>query len=301
MSDANSTPVGFIGLGNMGGPMAINLAKAGYPVKAFDLSADACKKVAEGGATIAASAADAVKGAKVVVSMLPASRHVEGLYLGDKGLLALLEPGTLVLDSSTIAPVSARKVAESATARGLEFLDAPVSGGTAGAAAGTLTFMVGGDTAVLERATPLIKSMGANIFHAGGHGAGQGAKLCNNMLLAILMIGTSEALSLGKSLGLDSKVLSEVMRRSSGGNWTLEKYNPVPGVMEGVPASRGYTGGFGTDLMLKDVGLALEAALGSGACVPLGGLARELYASHSKAGHGGLDFSSIIGLINPQL
>jgi 3-hydroxyisobutyrate dehydrogenase len=300
VSDPKNTPVAFIGLGNMGGPMAINLAKAGYPVAAFDLSAEACKKVAEGGASIAASAADAVKGAKVVVSMLPASRHVEGLYLGDNGLLAKLSPGTLVIDSSTIAPASARKVAEAAAAKGVLFLDGPVSGGTAGATAGTLTFMVGGDTATLEAATPLIKSMGANIFHAGGVGAGQGAKLCNNMLLAILMIGTSEALSLGMSLGLDPKVLSEVMRRSSGGNWTLEKYNPVPGVAEGVPASRGYTGGFGTDLMLKDVGLALEAALGTGACVPLGGMARELYAAHSKAGNGGLDFSSIINMLNAK-
>jgi 3-hydroxyisobutyrate dehydrogenase len=294
-----SDTIAFIGLGNMGGPMALNLRKAGHAVRAFDLSPAACSAAVAQGLTISASAADAVAGAQTVVSMLPASRHVESLYLGDDGLLARLAKGTLVVDSSTIAPASSRKVAEAAQARGLAFIDAPVSGGTAGAAAGTLTFMIGGEAADVERATPLLKCMGANLFHAGAHGAGQATKLCNNMLLAVLMIGTSEALSLGASLGLDPKVLSEVMRRSSGGNWALEKYNPVPGVMDAAPASRGYSGGFGTDLMLKDLGLAVEAALASGSSVPLGGLARELYAAHSKAGHGGLDFSSIIGLVAP--
>jgi len=291
--------IAFIGLGNMGAPMALNLFKAGHTVRAFDLNAQACKAVALQGVTVSTSAANAVDSADIVISMLPASRHVESLYLGDTGLLKLLPKGTLVIDSSTIAPASARKVAEAASGAGLAFLDAPVSGGTAGAAAGTLTFMIGGDAGDLERATPVLRHMGANLFHAGGHGAGQATKLCNNMLLAVLMIGTSEALSLGASLGLDPKVLSEVMRRSSGGNWALEKYNPVPGVMDAAPASRGYCGGFGTDLMLKDLGLAVEAALASGSSVPLGGLARELYAAHSKAGQGGLDFSSIIGLVAP--
>jgi len=292
--------IAFIGLGNMGAPMAQNLFKAGHAVRAFDLSADACKAVALQGVTVSTSASNAVDGAGIVISMLPASRHVESLYLGEAGLLKLLPKGTLVIDSSTIAPASARKVAEAASSAGLAFLDAPVSGGTAGAAAGTLTFMIGGDADDLERATPVLRNMGANLFHAGGHGAGQATKLCNNMLLAVLMIGTSEALSLGQSLGLDTKVLSEVMRRSSGGNWALEKYNPMPGVMDTAPASRGYSGGFGTDLMLKDLGLAVEAALASGSSVPLGGLARELYAAHSKAGHGGLDFSSVIGMLSPD-
>lgn len=295
--------IAFIGLGNMGGPMALNLRKAGHEVAAFDLSAEACQRHADQGLRIAPSAAAAVEGAQVVITMLPASRHVESLFLpqGDApGLLAALPAGTLVIDSSTIAPASARKVADAARARGLAFLDAPVSGGTAGAAAGTLTFMIGGDAATVQRATPVLKQMGANLFHCGDAGAGQATKLCNNMLLAVLMIGTSEALALGNALGLDTKVLSEVMRRSSGGNWALEKYNPMPGVMEAAPASRGYTGGFGTDLMLKDLGLALEAALGANAAVPLGGLARQLYAAHSKAGHGGEDFSSILKLLTGE-
>ena len=299
MSDPHT--IAFIGLGNMGAPMALNLRKANHTVRAFDLSASACSAAAAQGLVISASAAEAVTGADVVISMLPASRHVESLYLGDAGLLSKIAKGTLVIDSSTIAPASSRKVAEAAQASGLPFLDAPVSGGTAGAAGGTLTFMIGGDASDLERATPILKCMGANLFHAGAVGAGQATKLCNNMLLAVLMIGTSEALTLGQSLGLDPKVLSEVMRRSSGGNWALEKYNPMPGVMDGVPASRGYGGGFGSDLMLKDLGLAVEAALASGSSVPLGGLARELYAAHSKAGQGGLDFSSIIGMMAPRM
>lgn len=295
--------IAFIGLGHMGGPMALNLHKAGHAVAAFDLSADACARLQADGMPVAPSAAAAAEGAAVVVSMLPASRHVEGLFLGSgdaPGLLAALPAGTLVIDSSTIAPASARKVADAAAARGLAFLDAPVSGGTAGAAAGTLTFMIGGEAATVERATPVLKAMGANLFHCGAAGAGQATKLCNNMLLAVLMIGTSEALALGQSLGLDANVLSEVMRRSSGGNWALEKYNPVPGVMPAAPASRGYSGGFGTDLMLKDLGLAMEAALGSGSSVPLGGLARQLYAMHSLSGHGGEDFSSIYAAIRAR-
>ena len=300
MSAARSASIAFIGLGNMGLPMAANLAKAGHVVTGFDLSEAAKTQAASQGLKLAASAAEAAQGADVVVTMLPASRHVEGLYLGDGGLLAQLPADTLVIDSSTIAPASARKVAEAATAKKLAFLDAPVSGGTAGAAAGTLTFMIGGDEAVFARAKPYLERMGANLVHAGAHGAGQATKLCNNMLLGILMLGTSEALALGRSLGLDPKTLSDVMRRSSGGNWVLEKYNPVPGVMDGVPASRGYSGGFGTDLMLKDLGLAVEAAIGTGASVPLGGLARQLFAVHSKTGHGGLDFSSVIDLIDAK-
>ncbi|RYF33691.1 MAG: 3-hydroxyisobutyrate dehydrogenase, partial [Comamonadaceae bacterium] len=247
--------IAFIGLGNMGGPMAMNLLKAGHTLSAFDLSADACKKFAADGLPITASAAATVEGAEVVISMLPASAHVEGLYLGADGLLEKIAPGTLVIDSSTIAAATSRKVAESAAKRGIAVIDAPVSGGTGGAIAGTLTFMVGGSDADLERARPVLEKMGANIFHAGAAGAGQTAKICNNMLLGILMIGTSEALALGVANGIDPKVLSEIMRRSSGGNWALEKYNPMPGVMETSPSSKNYAGGFGTDLMLKDLGL----------------------------------------------
>ena len=292
--------IAFIGLGNMGGPMAMNLKKAGHEVKAFDLSAEACKKYAAEGLSIASSAADSVAGAEVVISMLPASAHVEGLFLGGAGKPGLLESiaaGTLVIDSSTIAAATSRKVAEAAAAKGIAMIDAPVSGGTGGAIAGTLTFMVGGEAKDLERARPVLEKMGANIFHAGAAGAGQTAKICNNMLLGILMIGTSEALALGVANGLDPKVLSEIMRRSSGGNWALEKYNPMPGVMETAPASKNYAGGFGTDLMLKDLGLAQENATAVRAATPLGGLARSLYAAHSLAGHGALDFSSVLKLV----
>ena len=288
--------IAFIGLGNMGGPMALNLLKAGHTLSAFDLSADACKKFAADGLPIAASAAATVEGAEVVISMLPASAHVEGLYLGTEGLLEKIAPGTLVIDSSTIAAATSRKVAEAAAKRGIAVIDAPVSGGTGGAIAGTLTFMVGGSDGDLARARPVLEKMGANIFHAGAAGAGQTAKICNNMLLGILMIGTSEALALGVANGLDPKVLSEIMRRSSGGNWALEKYNPMPGVMETSPASKHYAGGFGTDLMLKDLGLAQENAAAVRASTPLGGMARNLYAAHSLAGHGALDFSSVLKL-----
>lgn len=292
--------IAFIGLGNMGGPMALNLHKAGHTLSAFDLSVDACKKFGAEGLPIAKSAAETVAGAEVVISMLPASAHVEGLFLGGAGkpgLLDSIQAGTLVIDSSTIAAATSRKVAEAAAAKGVAMIDAPVSGGTGGAIAGTLTFMVGGETADLERARPVLEKMGANIFHAGAAGAGQTAKICNNMLLGILMIGTSEALALGVANGLDPKVLSEIMRRSSGGNWALEKYNPMPGVMETSPASKNYAGGFGTDLMLKDLGLAQENASAVRASTPLGGLARSLYAAHSLAGHGALDFSSVLKLV----
>jgi len=292
--------IAFIGLGHMGGPMALNLRKAGYSLKAFDLSEEACKKYDAEGLPIAASAAEAVADADVVISMLPASVHVEGLFLGSAGKPALLDSiraGALVIDSSTIAAATSRKVAEAAAAKGIAMIDAPVSGGTGGAIAGTLTFMVGGETDDLDRARPVLEKMGANIFHAGGVGAGQTAKICNNMLLGILMIGTSEALALGVANGLDPKVLSEIMRRSSGGNWALEKYNPMPGVMEAAPASKNYAGGFGTDLMLKDLGLAQENAIAVRAATPLGGLARSLYAAHSLAGHGALDFSSVLKLL----
>jgi len=297
-----SERVAFIGLGNMGGPMAVNLRKAGFDVTATDLSAAARDKVAGEGVPVTATAAEALAGATVVISMLPASRHVESLYLGDgtaanPGLLATLPAGVRVIDCSTIAPASARKVAAAAQARGLSMIDAPVSGGTAGAAAATLTFMVGGEAECVEAARPLLAAMGRNVFHAGASGAGQVAKVCNNMLLAIHMIGTAEALSLGEANGMDAGVLSEIMKQSSGDNWSLQKYNPMPGVMAAVPASRDYAGGFGSDLMLKDLGLAEEAALAAGASIPLGGLARNLYAAHSAGGSGALDFSSIIRLL----
>ncbi len=297
MTTTSHPAVAFIGLGNMGGPMAANLVKAGFPVRVFDLVPAAVETAVAAGATSAASAAEAVKGAQVVISMLPASRHVEGLFLGENGLLAAIEPGALVIDSSTIAPASARKVAQAAAARGLAMIDAPVSGGTAGAAAGTLTFIVGGEGDALERARPLLSAMGKNIFHMGGAGAGQVAKLCNNMALGVIMAATGEAIALGVAHGLDARALSQMMAVSTSRSWATEVCNPWPGVLENAPASRGYSGGFGNDLMLKDLGLAAEAAMGTGASIPLGELARNLYAMNSQAGRGRLDFSSVVKLL----
>ena len=294
-----SQTIAFIGLGNMGLPMAANLGKAGHRVTAFDLSADAVAKARAQGLQVAASAAEAVEGADVVVSMLPASKHVESLFLGADGLLARLARGALVIDCSTIAPAAAKKVAQEAETRGIAMIDAPVSGGTAGATAGTLTFIVGGDAAALERARPVLQAMGRNIFHMGDAGAGQVAKLCNNMALGVIMAVTGEALALGVAHGLDAQVLSQMMAVSTGRSWATEVCNPWPGVLENAPASRGYSGGFGSDLMLKDMGLAVEAAMGIGATIPLGELARNLYAMNRQAGRGGLDFSSVVKLLVP--
>jgi len=287
------TQIAFIGLGHMGLPMARNLLKAGFKLKVFDLVPAAIDELAKEGAQAASSAADAVQGMAVVISMLPASRHVEGLYLGDAGLLGKLAPGTLVLECSTIAPESARKVHKAAAERGLEMLDAPVSGGTAGAAAGTLTFMIGGQANTLEKARPIFAAMGKNIFHAGPDGAGQVAKVCNNQVLAVQMIATAEAMALGVASGLDPAVLAEIMRQSSGGNWTLEKYNPWPGVMENAPASKGYSGGFMAELMAKDLGLAQEAAQVTASSTPMGALALQIYRLLLKQGKGQQDFSVV--------
>lgn len=290
----------FIGLGNMGAPMAANLLKAGHDVTVFDLSKPAVEALVAEGARTADSGKAAAEGAECVITMLPAGKHVESVYLGDDGLLAALPAGTLVIDSSTIAPETARNVAEQAAERELAFIDAPVSGGVGGAKAGTLTFICGGDASTFEKAKPILEGMGKNIFHAGPHGAGQVAKICNNMLLAILMAGTSEALALGAKNGLDPAVLSEIMKQSSGGNWALNVYNPWPGVMEGVPASREYQGGFLVNLMAKDLGLAFDNAVTNQASIPMGSLARNLFQLHAGQGNGELDFSSILRLYKPE-
>jgi len=292
------TSIAFIGLGNMGAPMAANLVKAHHSVRAFDLAPSALAAAVKAGAHAASSAANAVAQADVVISMLPASQHVEQLYLGHDGLLSNIQQGTLVIDCSTIAPTSTRKIAQAAIMHGLDMLDAPVSGGTAGAQAGTLTFIVGGETNALERARPLLQSMGNNIFHMGAAGAGQVAKLCNNMALGVIMAATSEALTLGVAHGLDPISLSQMMAVSTSRSWVTEICNPWPGVLEAAPASRGYSGGFGNDLMLKDLGLAAEAAMGAKVPIPLGELARNLYALNSRVGHGSLDFSSVITLLS---
>ncbi len=288
--------IAFIGLGNMGGPMAANLLKAGFEVKVFDLVPSAIETLVAQGAKASSSAPEAAADADAVVTMLPAGKHVKMLYLGSgeqEGLLDIVNKETLLIDSSTIDAESAKFVAEVAASRGIEFMDAPVSGGTAGAAAGSLTFICGGSACAYEKAQVVLNAMGANILHAGNAGAGQVAKICNNMLLAVLMVGTSEALQLGRDHGLDPKVLSDIMKVSSGGNWTLEKYNPCPNVIETVPSSNDYQGGFMVDLMVKDLSLSQEAALLTNSSTPMGALARNMFVNHARQGNGRRDFSSI--------
>ncbi|WP_264297494.1 MULTISPECIES: 3-hydroxyisobutyrate dehydrogenase [unclassified Halomonas] len=289
------TTIAFIGLGNMGGPMAANLAKAGFDVHAFDLSQEALASAKSHGCEVAASAADAARGADIVISMLPAGQHVRALFVdGETPLGDIIEQGALVIDSSTIDAESAREVAAALEQKGISFIDAPVSGGVGGAQAGTLTFIVGGSEEQFSRAKPVLDVMGKNIFHAGEHGAGQVAKACNNMMLAILMAGTCEAINMGVKNGLDPAVLSEIMKQSSGGNWALNVYNPYPGVMENAPASNNYQGGFLTDLMVKDLGLAMDISQQSASPVPMGSAARALFTLHKANGHGRLDFSSLM-------
>jgi len=282
--------VAFIGLGNMGGPMALNLQKAGFQVQAFDLNKEALAIVADAGAIAAESAKAAVQGADFVISMLPAGKHVIGLY---QDVRSDIKAGALVLDCSTIDAQSARQVGTLLADAGIAFIDAPVSGGVGGAKAGTLTFIVGGSAENFQRANTVLSAMGKNLFHAGDVGAGQIAKICNNMLLSVLMVGTSEALQLGVDNGLDPKVLSDIMLKSSGRNWTLELYNPCPDVQPNVPSSNNYQGGFMVDLMAKDLGLASECAQQSQSTTPMGALARNLYVQHQRQGNGKLDFSSI--------
>ncbi|GGI90556.1 3-hydroxyisobutyrate dehydrogenase [Halopseudomonas pertucinogena] len=291
--------IGFIGLGNMGGPMARNLLKAGHQLTVSDLSQSAVAGLVEAGASAAASIAELARSdVEMIITMLPAAPHVKSVYLGEDGLLANVAPQVRLIDSSTIDPMSAREVAAAAEKQGNRMVDAPVSGGTGGATAGTLTFMVGGDKADFDVALPVLQAMGKNIVHCGPSGNGQVAKVANNMLLAITMIGTAEAMNLGVSLGMDPAVLAGIINTSSGRNWSSDTYNPYPGVMDNVPASRGYTGGFGTDLMLKDLGLATEAAKQARQPVILGGLAQQLYQTFSSQGNGALDFSAIIKLYN---
>lgn len=289
------TTVAFIGLGNMGGPMAANLVKAGYQVCAFDLSASTLDTAKSQGCEVADSAKEAVANADFVLSMLPAGKHVMGLYAqGDAPLFDVIKPSALVIDCSTIDADTARDVAALGEKKGIGFVDAPVSGGVGGAQAGTLTFIVGGSEAQFAQAKPVLDAMGKNIFHAGDHGAGQIAKACNNMLLSILMAGTCEAINMGVKNGLDPAVLSEIMKQSSGGNWALNGYNPYPGVMENAPASKDYQGGFQVDLMIKDLGLAMDISQLSASPVPMGSAARSLFTFHKANGNGRLDFSSLM-------
>ncbi|WP_312145022.1 MULTISPECIES: 3-hydroxyisobutyrate dehydrogenase [Stutzerimonas stutzeri subgroup] len=287
--------IGFIGLGNMGAPMAHNLLKAGHQLSVFDLNAAAVENLVGAGALPVDSPTAIAQGnAELIITMLPAAAHVKSVYLGANGLIARSRAGVMLIDCSTIDPHSAREVAKAAAEHGNPMLDAPVSGGTGGAAAGTLTFMVGGSDADFDRAQPILAAMGKNIVHCGAAGNGQVAKVANNMLLGISMIGVAEAMALGVALGMDAKTLAGVINTSSGRCWSSDTYNPFPGVLDNVPSSRGYSGGFGSDLMLKDLGLATEAAKQVRQPVVLGALAQQLYQSFSAQGHGGLDFSAII-------
>jgi 3-hydroxyisobutyrate dehydrogenase len=294
------TNIAFIGVGNMGGPMARNLLKAGHAISAFDLSAAVLEPVLKAGAAKAASANDAVKDADVVVTMLPAGHHVRSVYL-DNGILGAAKKGALLIDSSTIDIDSARAVHAAAEKASFDFLDAPVSGGVGGAEAGTLTFMCGGSEVAFERAKPVLDKMGKKVVLAGGAGAGQAAKICNNMLLAISMIGTCEAFVLGEKLGLDPQKLFDIASTSSGQCWSLTTYCPVPGPVPTSPSNRGYAGGFATALMLKDLKLAQAAAQSAGAPTPLGAEAAQLYALFAAKGHAGLDFSGIIRMLRGEL
>ena len=289
--------IGFIGLGHMGNPMARNLLKHGHTLKVFDVMPDLVKTLADLGAETATSPATCAQGVELVITMLPSSPHVRSVYTTKStGILTGVPAGVLLIDSSTIDPHTSRDVAMDARAHGNHMIDAPVSGGTGGAEAGTLTFMVGGDIADFEKAKPILQCMGKNIVHCGGAGNGQVAKICNNMMLAIEMIATAEGMALAAKLGMDPKVFAGIANSSSGRCWSSDTYNPYPGVLENVPASRGYTGGFGSDLMLKDLTLVTEAAKAAKQPVMLGAAAQQLYQMHSMMGNGALDFSSIIKL-----
>ncbi len=284
--------VGFIGLGNMGGGMAANLAKAGHDVRAFDLSADALARAKEAGCLPVGSAAEAVDGAEAIVTMLPAGAHVAQVYA--EAVFGKAAPGAILIDCSTIDVATARKLAEDAAAQGLEAVDAPVSGGIAAATGGTLTFMVGGSAAGFAAAQAYLEAMGKAVIHAGASGAGQAVKMCNNMVLGATMIATCEGLALAEKLGLDLQVFYDIASKATAQSWSLNTYCPVPGVGPESPADRDYQGGFAAALMLKDLRLAMDAAEGAGADVPMGTRARELYEAYADAGHGGVDFSGII-------
>jgi 3-hydroxyisobutyrate dehydrogenase len=284
--------VAFIGLGNMGGGMAANLAKAGHDVRAFDLNADALDRARKAGCLPAASAAEAVEGAEAIITMLPAGAHVAATYA--EAVFGHAAPSAILIDCSTIDVATARQLAADASAKGLEAVDAPVSGGIAAANGGTLTFMVGGTDAGFERAQPFLEEMGKAVIHAGASGAGQAVKMCNNLILAGTMLATCEGLALAEKLGLDLQVFFDIASKATAQSWSLNTYCPVPGVGPESPADRGYEGGFAAALMLKDLRLAMAAAAETGAAVPLGTHATERYAAFTDAGHGSMDFSGII-------
>jgi 3-hydroxyisobutyrate dehydrogenase len=293
------TTIAFIGLGNMGGGMAANLAKAGHDVAAFDISQEALDAAVENGCRAAGSGADAVRGAEAVVTMLPAGKHVRAVYVDD--VFDHAAPGTLLLDCSTIDVGTARDVVETATGKGFAMVDAPVSGGIAAANAGTLTFMVGGTDGAFERAQPILDIMGQAVIHAGDAGSGQAAKICNNMLLGATMIATCETFNLASSLGLDLQTFYDISSKASGQSWSMTSYCPVPGVGPETPADHEYEGGFAAPLMLKDLKLAMEAAEETDMRTPMGAKARALYAQFVKDGGEKKDFSGIIKYLERRL
>jgi 3-hydroxyisobutyrate dehydrogenase len=283
--------IAFIGLGNMGSGMAVNLAKAGHGIRAFDLNSEAVVQAVATGARAAPSVAEACRDVDVVVTMLPAAAHVLSVH---EEVRRAVPSSALLIDCSTIDVASARTVHEMALAAGFDMIDAPVSGGVAGANAGTLTFMVGGEKVAFDRAQPILNAMGKAVIHAGGPGAGQAAKICNNMLLAITMIGTCEAFALAEKLGLDDQVFFDIASKASGQNWSLTSYCPVPGPVPASPANNGYKPGFMAGLMLKDLTLAMQAAQMTGADTPLGAHAHALYQSLCAEGHAQQDFSVVM-------
>lgn len=285
--------IGFIGLGNMGGPMVANLIAAGHKVNAFDISADAVKRAGEAGALVAPNAAAAAAGAGIVITMLPAGKHVRSVYLDGDKVMDAVAKGSLLIDCSTIDVTTAIEMIGDAGTRGLEMIDAPVSGGVGGAQEGTLTFMCGGTDSAFARARPILETMGKNIFHAGDAGAGQAAKVCNNLMLAIQMISVSEGFGLAEKLNLDKQKLFDIASTATSQCWSMTSYCPVPGPVPTSPANRDYAAGFTVAMMLKDLKLAQEAATAAGANTPLGTQATEMYDVFAAAGNEGLDFSAI--------
>ncbi|WP_025769764.1 3-hydroxyisobutyrate dehydrogenase [Thioalkalivibrio sp. HK1] len=297
-----SSTIGFIGVGNMGLPMIRNLIKAGHGIKAFDISAEALEAAKEAGATIASAIADAATDTNAVITMLPQGQHVREAYLGtgegNPGILSAASSTAILIDCSTVDIESAKAVAERAEREKRSMVDAPVSGGISGAAAGTLTFMVGGTKENFERARPILEAMGRNIVHIGGSGLGQAMKICNNMMAGIALTGTAEAVSLGQALGIDPKTLHQVMSTSSGQNWMMDTMYPVEGVVESAASNRGFAPGFRASLMAKDLGLAQAAAQTTGTGTPLGALTASLYRTLCLQGGGELDCSAIYRLLH---
>jgi 3-hydroxyisobutyrate dehydrogenase len=290
--------VGIIGVGNMGLGMAANLVKAGHSVAAFDLSAAALDQAVSAGCTRSAAPQEAVQAADAVVTMLPTGRHVREVY--GSAILPVVPKSAILMDCSTIAVDDARAVIAAAADAGIAMVDAPVSGGVAAAAGGTLTFMVGGTAEGFAAAQPYLASMGKAVIHAGGAGAGQAAKICNNMLLAICMIGTAEAFNLARKLGLEDQTFFDIASKASGQSWSMTSYCPVPGPVPAAPSNRNYEGGFAGALMLKDLKLAMQAAQSSGTATPLGAAAEALYQLYDAQGHGGRDFSGILTMLAGQ-